>query len=77
MSDHKMNYQINGSYVVLIAEDGKNLGLVEKDKAVYRAKSLGLDLMQMSVNDSGNPICKIIDYSKIKYEESKKKNGKN
>lgn len=47
------------------------LGVVELDEAKRRAYDLGLDLVEISP-DSRPPVCKIMDFGKFKYEQSKK-----
>ena len=56
----------------LISPEGKQLGVVETSKAIKVAKSMGLDLLEIS-NSSEFPICRILDYGKYKYEQSKLK----
>lgn len=43
------------------------------EQAIARAEAVGLDLVLMSPN-AKPPVCKIIDYGKYKYEQSKKAN---
>ncbi len=47
------------------------LGVVELDEAKRRAYDSGLDLVEISP-DSRPPVCKIMDFGKFKYEQSKK-----
>lgn len=55
----------------LIDENGEQLGILTIDKALERAKSEGLDLVEVSPN--ANPsVCRILDYGKFKYQQSKK-----
>jgi translation initiation factor IF-3 len=55
----------------VVAEDGSNLGVLATDEALRRAKSVGLDLVE--VNPKGTPpVCKILDYGRYKYEEKKR-----
>ena len=42
-------------------------------EAIAKAEAVGLDLVMMSPN-AKPPVCKIIDYGKYKYEQSKKAN---
>jgi len=56
----------------LIDADGKQLGLFQTRDAQKRARDLGLDLVELSPN-ARPPVCKIMDYGKYKYEQSKKK----
>jgi len=44
---------------------------VSTDDALTMAQDIGLDLMEVSPN-SDPPVCKILNYGKLKYEEKKK-----
>jgi len=56
--------------VLLIDENGQNVGIIETYKALARARELELDLVE--VNPVANPpVCKIIDFGKFKYEQEK------
>ena len=48
------------------------VGVVSIDDAISRAASAGLDLVEVSPN-ADPPVCKILDYGKLKYQEQKKK----
>jgi len=48
------------------------VGVVSIDDAISRAQAAGLDLVEVSPN-AEPPVCKIIDYGKLKYQEQKKK----
>ena len=55
----------------MIAEDGKQVGVVSFNEALRRAKEAGLDLVVVSPN--ADPIvCRIMDYGKYNYEKQKK-----
>jgi len=74
--DKIVNNQIAASEVILIDCDGKNLGKFSKREALEIAGKSNLDLVQMT-GDSV-PVCKILDYSKMEYDERKKqKHNKN
>ena len=51
--------------------DGEQLGVVLTSDALDRAEEYGLDLMVVAPN-SDPPVCKIVNYGKLKYEEKKK-----
>ena len=55
----------------MISEDGEQLGVVAIEVALQKADDAGLDLMEVAP-DANPPVCKIIDYGKLKYEEKKK-----
>ena len=47
--------------------------MVPIGEALARAEETGLDLVEISPN-ADPPVCKILDYGKLKYEEQKKRN---
>lgn len=49
------------------------LGVVSREDALEKADEAGLDLVIVSPN-ADPPVCKILDYGKLKYESQKKKN---
>lgn len=55
----------------MIDQDGNQLGVVSLREALLKAEEAGLDLLQVSP-DSDEPVCKIIDYGKYKYDQDKK-----
>lgn len=57
----------------VIGHDGEQIGVISKAEAIAKAEAAGLDLVMMSPN-AKPPVCKIIDYGKYKYEQSKKAN---
>lgn len=67
----RMNSAIRVDEVRLIDETGENVGVVDRDDALDRAMSAGLDLVEISP-DAKPPVCKILDYGKFKYQEQKK-----
>lgn len=68
---HQINEQIKEKEVRLINSNGEQIGIVNVSKALLMAEEEGLDLVNVSPN-AKPPVCKIIDYSKFKYELSKK-----
>jgi len=59
--------------VRLISEKGEQVGVVLRNEALAMAQEVGLDLVEVSPN-ADPPVCKILDYGKLKYETQKKKN---
>lgn len=55
----------------MISEDGEQLGVISKVDALKRASEVGLDLVEVSPN-AEPPVCRIMDYGKYRYEQSKK-----
>lgn len=66
-----MNGQIRASQVRLIDHDGRQLGIKNITEAINAAQNCGLDLVEISPQ-SVPPVCKIIDFSKFRYEREKK-----
>lgn len=66
-----MNEQINFSEVRLVGSDGAQLGIVSGEKAKQLAEEAGLDLVLIA-QTATPPVCKIMDYGKFKFEQSKK-----
>jgi len=66
-----MNERIRITPVRLIDENGEQAGIVETADALRRARDLGLDLVEMAA-DSRPPVCRIMDFGRYKYEQSKK-----
>ena len=69
----KANERIRAPQVQVIGSDGKNLGTLNTQEAINRAKQEGLDLIEISPN-ANPPVCKIIDMGKYKYDLQKKAN---
>ena len=61
---------INKEIVLVIAEDGTNLGEMSTADALVKAEEENLDLVVMKDNDI--PICKIMNYGKYHFEQQKK-----
>ncbi len=57
--------------VRLVDENGEQAGVVSVADALDRADDAELDLVEVSPN-SKPPVCKLMDYSKFKYEKAKK-----
>lgn len=55
----------------MITEEGQQLGVISLDEAVAHAERVGLDLVEVSAN-TDPPVCKIMDYGKYRYKQSKK-----
>ncbi|KAI5062143.1 hypothetical protein GOP47_0022682 [Adiantum capillus-veneris] len=66
-----VNEEIRFDFVMLIGEDGKMVGKMSTDEALFRARGMDLDLVQLDKQDP--PCVKIVDYSKLKYELQKRK----
>ena len=69
--DFLINEQIRFAEVQVINEYGEKLGKLNTNKAIEIAYDKGLDLVLVSPNKD-NPVCKMLDYSKYKFEMAKK-----
>jgi translation initiation factor IF-3 len=57
--------------VRVINPDGVQLGVMTPQQALQTAMSLGLDLVEVAP-EANPPVCRIMDYGKYRYEQSKK-----
>lgn len=70
----RLNGQINAPRVRLIGADGAQVGVVAIADALQQAEAAGLDLVEISPNVSP-PVCRIMNFGKFQYEESKRKHA--
>jgi translation initiation factor IF-3 len=68
----RINEQIRISPVRLIGPQGEQLGVVPTAQALERAREADLDLVEVAPLERP-PVCKIMDYGKFRYEQSRKK----
>lgn len=71
VKDLRINREIKSATVRVINEEGQPLGVISLDEAVANAERVGLDLVEVSSNTEP-PVCKIMDYGKYRYKQSKK-----
>lgn len=69
--DFLINEQIRFAEVQVIDEKGEKIGKMSTGKALDMAYEKGLDLVLVSPNKD-NPVCKMLNYSKYKFEMAKK-----
>ncbi|MGL9726131.1 MAG: translation initiation factor IF-3 [Wolbachia sp.] len=68
---YKINEFITAKEVRLVDQNGVMIGVVTIREALESAQNVGLDLVEIAP-DSTPPVCKILDYSKQKYDAKKK-----
>jgi translation initiation factor IF-3 len=68
-----MNEQIRISPIRLIGVEGEQLGLIPTNQALEKAREAGLDLVEVAP-DERPPVCKILDYGKMRFANSQKGN---
>lgn len=66
----RINDGIRASQVRLIGPDGQQVGIVSLKEALSFAETHELDLVQVSEGDT--PTCKVLNYSKYRYEQQRK-----
>lgn len=67
----KINRQIRAPKVRVIDHEGNQLGVLNISEALVAAEQVGLDLVEISAT-AVPPVCKIIDYGKFRYQQTKK-----
>jgi translation initiation factor IF-3 len=67
----KVNREIRAPKVRLIGHDGEQIGVVALFEALAKAEEVGLDLVEI-VPSSNPPVCKIINYGKFRYDQTKR-----
>ena len=66
-----INEQIRDKEVRVIGENNEQLGVMSLDEARRLAEEAGVDLVKIAPN-AAPPVCRIIDYGKFRYEQSRK-----
>ena len=67
-----MNGEITASHVLLISDDGENLGELSLEDAMNAAGDRDLDVVEISPN-AEPPVCRLMDYGKFLFQQNKKK----
>lgn len=67
----RINREIRATKVRVIDKDGGQLGVLSLLEALSRAEEAGLDLVEIAPS-ADPPVCKIIDYGKYRYQQTKK-----
>lgn len=68
---YRLNQYILAPTVRLIDALGKQIGIVSRQEALARAEQEEVDLVEVAPN-TNPPVCRLIDFKKFKYLESKK-----
>jgi translation initiation factor IF-3 len=67
----RINDRIRVPEVRLVGEDGKQIGVIKTSDALQYAQERDLDLVEVAP-DARPPVCRVLDYSKYKYEQAQK-----
>ena len=70
MNDKRINSAIRSNKVMVINNNGQQLGILPKHIAISKAQNQGYDLVEVSAK-SNPPVCRIMDYGKYKFEQNK------
>jgi len=66
-----INEEIRATEVRCVGDDGEAFGVISRDEALELANKMGLDLVLIAPN-AKPPVCKIMNYSKFRYQQEKK-----
>ena len=69
--EHQLNEEIRDKEIRVIGADGAQLGIMSSADAQRMAYEKDLDLVKIAPN-AVPPVCKIMDYGKFRFEQSKK-----
>jgi len=72
---HRVNHQIRVPQIRVIGPEGAQLGIMSPRDALEIARDSGLDLVEVAPR-ARPPVCRILDYGKFRYEQSKKSSAK-
>ena len=67
----KVNKEIRAAKVRVISHTGEQIGIISLQEALARADEAGLDLVEI-VPGSNPPVCKIINFGKFRYDQTKR-----
>jgi len=67
----RRNHRIKAEQIRVISPEGKQLGILATGKALQLAQQFNLDLVEVAP-EATPPVCRIMDFGKYMYEESKK-----
>ncbi|MFN8389822.1 MAG: translation initiation factor IF-3 [Bdellovibrionota bacterium] len=68
---HAINEDITAPNVRVVGVDGEQLGILNTREALRLAEEAGVDLVEVAPG-SDPPVCRMLDYGKLKYREQKK-----
>ena len=69
--DHLINEEITAKEIRLISDEGEQLGILSNAEAMRNAEERGMDIVMIAPG-SNPPVCKLMDYGKYRFEQSKR-----
>ncbi|MBD3261095.1 MAG: translation initiation factor IF-3 [Candidatus Altiarchaeales archaeon] len=73
-NQHRVNHQIRIPQIRVIGSDGEQLGIMSPREALSLAEDQDYDLVEVAPK-ARPPVCRIMDYGKFRYDQSKKASG--
>jgi translation initiation factor IF-3 len=67
----RINGEINSPEIRLVGVEGEPIGIVKIEEAMRMAEEIDIDLVEIAPT-AKPPVCRLMDYGKFKYRESKK-----
>ncbi|WP_409433018.1 translation initiation factor IF-3 [Litorimonas sp. RW-G-Af-16] len=67
----RINRDITSPKVLLVLDTGEKKGVVPIEDALAAARAAGLDLVEVAPGET--PVCKVLDFGKMRFENQKKK----
>jgi translation initiation factor IF-3 len=67
----RINGKIRAREVRVVADEGRQLGVMSLGDALNLARTQGVDLVEIAPN-AEPPVCRLVDYGKFRYEMAKK-----
>lgn len=67
----RVNREIRAPKVRVIDQNGEQIGVMTIREAIQKAEESGIDLVEI-VPEANPPVCKIIDYGKYRYDQTKR-----
>jgi len=68
---YKINQYITDPELRVIDPEEKQIGVMKRDEAIFKARQMGMDLVLVA-DKAKPPVAKIIDFNKFKYQQSQK-----
>ena len=68
---YRINEDITSREIRLVGADSEQIGVVTREEAMRLADEAGMDLVEVAPG-ADPPVCRILDYGKLKYREQKK-----
>jgi translation initiation factor IF-3 len=68
---YKINQYITASELRIVGPDEKQIGIMKRDEAIFKARQMGMDLVLVA-DKAKPPVARIIDFNKFKYQQQQK-----